>query len=266
MISYDERYDRILLRARPYGARPRAASNHHTHQTVHIALISDIHSNLTALEAVLGVIRETGPDRIYCLGDVVGYGAEPEACVQLVREHCHATVMGNHDLAVATGEGMAYLPTDGQHAADHNREALTTESLAWLRTRPLLHTDEMGTYAHASPQNPDHWMRLDAFTRVKEQFNHFTTDICFVGHTHVPATMSHTLGVFRVRPGHRFLVNVGSVGQPRDGDPRACITWFDTEAVTTRLERVPYNVDQAARRIRDAGLPLRLADRLHEGR
>lgn len=230
-----------------------------------VALISDIHSNLAALEAVLRVIDDEAPDRTYCLGDVVGYGAEPEACVRLVRERCHATVLGNHDLAVATGEGAEYLPLDGQIAAEHNREALSAASIEWIQSLPLVHVDDTGTYAHASPQKPAHWLRLDSFSVVQEQFNHFETDICFVGHTHQPATMSRTLGIFRVRPGHRFLVNVGSVGQPRDGDARACITWFDTEAVTTRLERVPYNVDVAARRILDAGLPTGLAHRLHEG-
>lgn len=232
-----------------------------------IALISDIHSNLPALTAVLGHITSTSEsvDRIYCLGDVVGYGAQPAQCVELVREACHAVVLGNHDLAVADGTDVDWLPLDGQEAAAHNRAELSTESLTWLAGLPLIHEDTCGTFVHATPLDPDRWLRMESFRLTQAQFSHFGTDLCFMGHTHIPAILSNSLGVFRIRQGHRYLVNVGSVGQPRDGDPRACVAFFNTETLEYTLDRVAYNVNEAARAITDAGLPRALARRLERG-
>lgn len=232
-----------------------------------IALISDIHSNLPALEAVLAHInaQATPVERIYCLGDVVGYGAQPAECIARVRDACHAVVLGNHDVAVADGTGEAFLPRDGQSASAHNRSSLSSTDRDWLRDLPLMHMDDVATFVHATPMDPDRWLRMESFHLTQAQFQHFDTDICFTGHTHLPGILSQSLGVFRVRPGHRYLVNVGSVGQPRDGDPRACVAYLDTSTLDYRLERVAYNVDAAARAIREAGLPRALAKRLESG-
>jgi len=126
-----------------------------TQDLVRLALVSDIHSNLPAFEAVLMDLRREQPDATLCLGDVVGYGADPLACVRLVREWCDAVVLGNHDLAVATGEGIDMLPTHGQVAAEHNAELLDEEDLAWLGSLPLTHVSHGVTLAHASPQFPE---------------------------------------------------------------------------------------------------------------
>ncbi|MEQ9105284.1 MAG: metallophosphoesterase family protein [Rhodothermales bacterium] len=232
-----------------------------------IALLSDIHSNLPALEAVLTHIRAQSwsVDRIYCLGDIVGYGAQPLECVERIRETCHGVVLGNHDLAVADGTGEMYLPRDGQAAAQHNRAVLPTEARTWLRDLPMTVADDVATFVHATPLDPERWLRMESFHLTQAQFRHFDTDLCFTGHTHMPGILSQTLGVFRIRPGHRYLVNVGSVGQPRDGDPRACVAYLDTETLDYRLERVAYNVDAAARAIKEAGLPRALASRLERG-
>ncbi|GIV59358.1 metallophosphatase family protein [Rhodocaloribacter litoris] len=231
-----------------------------------LALISDIHSNLPALETALACIDEYGADAIYCLGDVVGYGADAAGCVALVRERCAGVVLGNHDEAVALERGLEYLPKEAQIAALHNRAQLSEEQRQYLAGLPLRLEVHGCTFVHATPFQPEAWIRLDTYQTAQLQFEHFTTDVCFLGHTHIPAVMSNRLGVLRVRRGHRFLINVGSVGQPRDGNPRLCVAFFDTETFAYELLRLPYDVERAAARIEAEGLPTSLARRLKLGR
>lgn len=232
-----------------------------------LAIISDIHSNLEALERTFRAIDEADVDAVYCLGDVVGYNADPAACVDLVREHCEAVVLGNHDAAVARDADVSFLPADGQEAARHNRKQLSDAQRGYLADLPLIHTVDNCTFVHATPDDPTAWKRLTAYPAAQAQFDHFDTDVCFIGHTHSPAVMADSLGIFRVRPGHRYLINVGSVGQPRDGTPKLSFGLFDTEAFDYENVRLDYDVAAAARKIRTAdGLPNTLADRLEEGR
>ena len=230
-----------------------------------IAIISDIHSNLTALEAVLSDIDRLGINKIYCLGDVVGYGADPAICIDLVRNRCELTVLGNHDLAVATGEGIEYLPDDGQIAAEHNSEQIGEDQREWLASLPYKQSNDLYTFVHASPGHPEKWLRVESFFLAQDQFNHFDTDLCFLGHTHLPGVLCNQLGVLRVRQGHRYMINVGSVGQPRDGDPRASYGVFDPTTFAFDLRRVPYNVERSVQRIREEKLPKRLGRRLEKG-
>ncbi|MFO8100382.1 MAG: metallophosphoesterase family protein [Salinibacter sp.] len=232
-----------------------------------LAILSDIHSNLEALQQCLEAIDDEGVDAIYCLGDVVGYNADPAACVDLVRARCDAVVLGNHDAAVAQAEGLGALPPDGQAAAQHNRAQLTDAQLSYLADRPLTVRAANCTFVHATPDEPTAWKRLTTYPGAQEQFEHFTTDVCFIGHTHVPAVMANKLGVLQPRPGHRFLINVGSVGQPRDQNPRLSFGLFDTERMDYRNVRLEYDASTAAQKIRDTpALPDRLADRLLNGR
>jgi len=232
---------------------------------VKIAILSDIHSNLEALERALTEIEHIGVDALYCLGDIVGYNADPAACVDLVREHCTGIVRGNHDVAVATG-AVSALPSDGQAAARHNRARLSDEQIAFLSGLPLRRTAENCTFVHATPDAPSAWTRLTTYPAAQAQFSHFDTDVCFLGHTHVPAVMADSLGIFEVRPGHRFLINVGSIGQPRDQTPKLSFGLFDTDSFEYRNVRLNYDVDRAAQKIRASDtLPDRLASRLHEG-
>lgn len=231
-----------------------------------LAILSDIHSNLEALTRAFEAIERAEVDAVYCLGDVVGYNADPARCVNLVREHCAGVVRGNHDAAVATEEATGALPSDGQQAARHNRRCLSDDQIAYLSSLPLTLTVENCTFVHATPGAPSAWKRLTTYPAAQEQFDHFDTDVCFIGHTHVPAVMADTLGVLQVRRGHRFLVNVGSVGQPRDQTPKLSFGLFDTETFTYENVRLSYDVDGAAQKIRDAdALPNRLADRLYQG-
>jgi diadenosine tetraphosphatase ApaH/serine/threonine PP2A family protein phosphatase len=230
-----------------------------------LAFISDIHSNLQALEAVLAYADDEGVEEFYCLGDIVGYGADPNACLALVRERCNGIVLGNHDQAVVHESYRANLPRDGRKAARHNNTALSEEELAFLAGLPLKEAAHGCAYVHATPRNPDHWIRLTSFQLAQNQFAAFDEDLCLVGHTHRPTVFSDRLGVHQVRPGHRFIVNVGSVGQPRDGDPRACIGLLETQSWSFRLERVEYDVEAAVARIREEHLPKRLGERLLTG-
>ncbi|MEM8560373.1 MAG: metallophosphoesterase family protein [Bacteroidota bacterium] len=230
-----------------------------------LALFSDVHANLQALEAVLAHIDATGADRLVCLGDTVGYNADPKPCLDLVRERCDVILLGNHDRAVALGDEIHHLPGDGQAAATLHRTLLAEDDLAYLAALPLVVDEEPCTYTHASPERPGDWLRLESFWQVKGQFDHFATEVCFIAHSHLPGIVSNKLGVLSVRQGPRYLINVGSVGQPRDGDPRACVAFFDTETWSYRLDRVGYDVEATVRQINEAGLPKRLGERLRRG-
>lgn len=231
-----------------------------------IALLSDIHSNLEALERALEGIESAGIDSIYCLGDIVGYNADPAACVDLVREYCAGAVRGNHDAAVATETSIEALPSDGQAAAKYHRQCLSEDQLAYLADLPLTLTVGNCTLVHATPDFPTAWKRLTTYPDAQTQFDHFDTDMCFIGHTHVPAVMANKLGVLQVRRGHRYLVNVGSVGQPRDQNAKLSFGLFDTDTFDYHNVRLSYDIDGAAQKIRDIdALPNRLAARLYEG-
>jgi diadenosine tetraphosphatase ApaH/serine/threonine PP2A family protein phosphatase len=229
-----------------------------------IAVISDIHSNLEALTSVLREV-DARRDEVLCLGDIVGYGADPSACIDLVRSRCMTCVMGNHDDAVATLTGLDALPPDGRTAAIHNRSQLRPDEIDFLTKLPLKAETDGCTLVHATPQEPGAWRRIDGFASTRVQFEHFETDVCFIGDTHIAGIVADRLGVWSVRRGHRYIINAGSVGQPRDRDPRASFALFDTDAFSCEIVRVAYDVNRAAGRIRKAGLPDRLADRLFEG-
>ena len=230
-----------------------------------LALIADVHSNREALTAVLREVDRRGADRIVSLGDVVGYGADAQACVDLVRARATVALLGNHDVAVATGNVLG-LPEDGKAAALHNAAQIDDDARAWLASLPLTATIETATLVHATPETPERWLRADAYPVVHRQFGFFETPVCFAGHQHVPAVTGEKVGQLRVRVGGRFFVVVGACGQPRDGDPRAGVSFFDTEALTHDAVRVPYYVDGAAQSVVDAGLPPSLAHRLKRGR
>ena len=230
-----------------------------------LAVLADVHSNLEALAAVLRVVNERGADAVVCLGDVVGYGADAQACVDLVRASCGIIIRGNHDEAVATGE-VGPLPKDGQAAALHNREHLDADALAWLGALPFTAVLDTATLVHATPQAPERWLRADSFGLVQAQFGHFDTPVCLAGHMHVPSVVGQKVGQLRVRPGGRFFVVCGSVGQPRDNNPRAAVSFFDTAAMQYEVVRVPYHVEGAVAKIRAAGLPESLGNRLKVGR
>ena len=237
------------------------------------AILSDIHGNLEALRAVLADCA-AGADAVLCLGDTVGYGAEPLACVELVAERAEAVVGGNHEHAVAGRLDLAWFNRYARAAAEWTREQLDDDHRAYLGALPLVREVAEATLVHASPAQPEEWDYLVSAEDGFAAFAHFATRWCFVGHSHVPGAWSlgssgpeHHPEVVRLpqERGRRYIVNVGSVGQPRDRDPRAAYAVWDVEAGHVEIRRVTYDVTAARRKIVAAGLPRFLADRLAAG-
>lgn len=229
------------------------------------AIISDIHANLPALERVLEVIDRLGTDHIYCLGDIVGYGANPNECIALVRDRCTAVVRGNHDTGATGDLSLDHFNTYGEIALRWTREHLTAENTAWLRSLPLMHVTEPVSLAHATPLHPEGWRYIFAWPDAQRCFNAFTTTYCFIGHTHVPVVVGENGSVNQFHTNGRFLINVGSVGQARDGVPRASFGLLDTTEGSYEHIRVEYDIEAAARLILQAHLPDYLAHRLFLG-
>lgn len=238
-------------------------------------LITDIHGNLPALEAVLARIQAFGVDRILSLGDLVGYGAQPEEVVGRVREIAVESVLGNHDAVAAGRMKFQFARDEGRRMVDFVRRALSRGSLDWLSARPLLHSEPDALYCHAAPLEPDEFryiLSLGQATQVARQASSLPP-VTFMGHSHFERSYRMWDGgateiltrELRLTPEHRYLVNVGSVGQPRDRDPRAAAAVYDSERRTVTFLRVPYDVDEAVRRIRAAGLPEIFARRLFVG-
>ncbi len=267
------------------------------------AIISDIHGNLDALQAVLADAREV--DEIWCLGDLVGYGPEPNACVAVLLARGARCVAGNHDWAAIGKMDTADFNPEASEAAQWTSAQLTPEHRAFLAALPVqLHVGESGefTLVHGSPRDPV-WEYLTHVSAARLNFSHFDTSYCLVGHTHVPLlfqrpapedrandyqTVVPAPGVPLVLGPHRLIVNPGSVGQPRDGNPAAAYMLYESAALTgtqktqktqgtpgvsgdaggrgtLTLRRVTYSVASVQQKMRQAGLPSRLIMRLTYG-
>jgi predicted phosphodiesterase len=239
-------------------------------------VLSDIHSNLEALEAVL---NDAGPvDQVWCLGDVVGYGPDPNACVELLRSRPLLCIAGNHDWATVGKLDLRDFNPDAREANLWNRQQLTAENLAFLEDRPETLVEGQFALFHGSPRHPI-WEYIIYASTAQVNFKHFGTPFCFVGHTHAPALFrrqkegkAKTCEVLSPdvnSPMHlgpeRLIINPGSVGQPRDGDPRASYILLDPEAQTIEYRRVAYPIEKTQAKMMDHDLPLRLVLRLGYG-
>lgn len=231
-----------------------------------LAVISDIHGNLEALTQALEVIDELGADEIVCLGDVVGYGPDPDACVDIVRERCKTIIMGNHDQAATNLEATENFNPIAREAVWWTHDHIREENLEFLKNLPFRELRDDIHFVHASPKNPDRWTYLFTISDALPEFSAFEEKICFVGHTHSPRVFSNATDAMAITKEHQFIINVGSIGQPRDGDPRLSFGWFDTEAWDYKNIRSTYDVRQTAEKTRDRGLPGILAERLLRGR
>ncbi|RLC90975.1 MAG: metallophosphoesterase [Chloroflexi bacterium] len=238
-------------------------------------IISDIHANLAALEAVLD---DAPPfDEIWCLGDLVGYGPDPNECVERIQDFPHISLVGNHDWAAVGRLDLSSFNTDARIANAWTQSELTPAAREYLSGLPT-HLEHDGFYlAHASPREPVWEYILDA-SLAYANFAYFSTPICLVGHTHIPIIFEldekrqrcETLippfpGSLVLGP-HRMIINPGSVGQPRDGDPRASYAILDTQEMTWEFRRIAYPVEITQERMRARGLPRRLIERLGMGR
>jgi diadenosine tetraphosphatase ApaH/serine/threonine PP2A family protein phosphatase len=240
------------------------------------ALISDVHGNLEALTAVLDDIRKTAEaNEIIFLGDAVGYGASPNEALQLINSECSIQIMGNHDSsALGLLDSVGFNPF-AREAINYTAAILTDESRSILSVFKM--TEKLGDafLVHASPQSPERWDYCLTVEEAGRQFAHFPGRLCLIGHSHQPAlfgqngsqwTEKLTVGDVQLENGHRYVANVGSVGQPRDGDPRAGYAVYDSTAETLRFRRVGYDIQHSQARMQVAGLPTFLIERLATGR
>ncbi|MHB1293525.1 MAG: metallophosphoesterase family protein [Anaerolineae bacterium] len=239
-----------------------------------VLVLTDVHSNYEALSAVLA---DAGSfDALWSLGDIVGYGPEPNACISLLCQHDHLAIAGNHDWAVLGKLDLAEFNADARKANLWTREQLTPDSLAYLQALPETCVAGTFTLAHGSPRHPI-WEYLIYAHVAKANFAYFQTPVCLVGHTHVPVIfrdLPDSAQCEVLQPGEstplplgeqRHIINPGGVGQPRDGDPRAAYMILDTEAGTYEHRRVAYDMQTTQAKMREAQLPPRLVTRLEYG-
>ncbi len=240
-----------------------------------VLVISDIHANFTALEAVL---KDAGTvDETWCLGDLVGYGPDPNAVVEEIRDIPNLTcLLGNHDVAVVGRIPFEAFNGDARRTLEYHERVLSADNMNFLRSLPQnLKVREDASLVHGSPRDSV-WEYILNSLSARLNFDHFTTPWCMVGHSHLQCMFRHNAENDRVtlepiRPGEvvnlkpRLIMNPGSVGQPRDRDPRSAYAIYDTEAKTWEPRRVKYNIEEVQKRIREAKLPEKHAIRLMEG-
>jgi predicted phosphodiesterase len=230
-----------------------------------IAILTDIHSNYPALERALSIIEKTNIDRIFCLGDIIGYGPFPNECVDLVREHCNGVVVGNHDFGLIGKTPLSGFNKLGKKALQWTKKQISDQNLEFLNNLPLRIEENNITFVHSSPADPSEWTYITTINDVQDAFEAFSTQLCFFGHTHIPSIIGEDLSINQFRKDCRFLINTGSVGQPRDGDPRAAIGILDTNNWSYELMRFEYDVARTTEAIMKSGLPNMLAKRLING-
>lgn len=238
-----------------------------------IALFGDIHANLEALEAVLADAAQQGATDYVCLGDVVGYNADPAACLERVKAMGCPTVKGNHDEDASGTHSLDAMNPVAAAALQWTREQLSEEQRQWLRRLRMVRQIEDFTVVHSTLDQPANWNyvtnRFDAMANFSYQF----TQVCFHGHTHVPRVYMKSDKVqevaaeqVQIEDGAKYFINAGSVGQPRDGDWRAAYVIYDLEKRQVTIRRVEYDIATTQKKILDAGLPEMLAHRIAEGR
>jgi diadenosine tetraphosphatase ApaH/serine/threonine PP2A family protein phosphatase len=242
---------------------------------VSIAIVSDIHGNRHAFDAVLDAIAEAGCEEVWCLGDLVGYGAEPDACCELAVAHCRLSLAGNHDLGVTGTLSLQEFSAGARLAAEWTRQTIEPANLDYLRGLVPLNEDEPVGLYHASPRDPV-WEYVLSPLQAELCLDAQARRVCFVGHSHVALSFWRADGGAATGQTRRggdeldlshgdWLLNPGSVGQPRDGDPRAAWLELDLEEWTATYHRVEYDIEGAAAAIRAARLPESLAERLSFG-
>ena len=230
-----------------------------------IAIISDIHSNLEALTKSMETIDEQSIDKIVCLGDIIGYGANPNECIELVRQRCSTVIKGNHEDAVENISMTEYFTDDARAAIFWTRKHLTETNFDYLHTLPLSHNADSLLFVHASPCNPSEWSYILDNADASDAFRCFSERVCFIGHTHIPAIFSPSGQVSTIKKEERAIINIGSVGQPRDRNTDLSFGIFDTEPWTYENIRSPYDMENAARKILKTTLPPKLGQRLLMG-
>jgi diadenosine tetraphosphatase ApaH/serine/threonine PP2A family protein phosphatase len=240
-----------------------------------IGIFSDVHSNLPALQAVEKAYESERIDKFICLGDTVGYGARPEECSEIVRKMAAITILGNHDAAVAGRMDYSYYYDAARNALDIHLTWLSPASLEWLRSLPYEHKEQDLSFCHGSPLNLQEFEYIFSIEQAQQLLCCLEdmARVTFIGHSHLckafalsPQSVHEVVATqFIIRENYRYIISVGSVGQPRDYDNRASYTIFDTDEMSFEFKRVEYDVETAARQIFEADLERNFGNRLFLG-
>src|SRR5277367_911232 len=238
------------------------------------AIIADIHANLEAFQVVLADIKEQKCTHYACVGDVVGYGASPRECLKIVRDKGMPCVKGNHDEYCSMDEALEGFNPHAAEAVNWTRQQLNPEERQWLRELKYFRIVTSFSMVHATLDGPQRWGYVFDKLAAAASFTYQNTGVCFFGHTHVPVAFIRdtkdvrggTYSKFKVDPSKKYFVNVGSVGQPRDNNPKAAYVVYDVNEGTIELRRLDYDIAAVQKKILDVGLPPRLAERLAYGR
>jgi predicted phosphodiesterase len=238
-------------------------------------IFADVHSNLEALERVLGVYKNEAIEQYLCLGDVVGYAANPVECIEEIKPLARVTIAGNHDWAAVNLFSIDYFNPRAREAIFWTKRNLDDKSRYFLESLKLTHKNENLTLAHGTLDKPSGFNYMTDGYSAEETFRLLENNICFIGHTHIAGTfikdrdghIDYTEdNRIEIKAGNQYIINVGSVGQPRDGNPAAAYCIYDTEKKEVRIKRIDYDIESARKKIIDAGLPAFLGHRLFLGR
>ena len=238
-------------------------------------IFSDIHSNLEALESVISAYKNESVDNYLCIGDVVGYAANPKECIERVRNITAVTVAGNHDWATVNLFSIDFFNEYAKEAISWTMRNIGNADSDFLKSLKLFYKNEDLTIVHGTLDNPQEFNYLTDGYIAEETFSIMETNTCFVGHTHKPGVFMKGIDgrihysqdePCYIRPENKYIINVGSVGQPRDGDPKAAYCIYDTEKKEILIKRVGYDILAQRNKIIDSGLPKFLGDRLLMGR
>jgi diadenosine tetraphosphatase ApaH/serine/threonine PP2A family protein phosphatase len=239
-----------------------------------IAVMSDVHGNLEAFQSVIASFSNHGVEKVMFLGDIVGYGANPNECIELLTSICEDNIAGNHDYAAVGKTDITYFNPHARKAILWTSDVLSQANKRFLAALPLSATLPHGILVHSTPQHPELWDYIISVSEARIHFRNFTQHLCFVGHSHRPgifmldrsgAVSFADLASITLKEDSRYIINVGSVGQPRDGNPLASYGLYDTTTQQYRLIRVAYNIALAQQKILAAGLPPFLAERIAVG-
>lgn len=237
------------------------------------AIFSDIHSNLEAFESVLAAYEDEKVDEYLCIGDIVGYAANPKECIKIIKERKIATVAGNHDWASTGKFNIDYFNPYAKSAVLWTRREIDVDAIAFLNNLDLVYKEDNFCLVHGTLLNPQNFDYMLEIEDAKETFEVMDTSLCFVGHTHVPGVFvkennkvyQNSNDTVDIQTEKRYIINVGSVGQPRDGDSRACYSIYDSKERVIQIKRIKYNIQTTQTKIVNRGLPLFLARRLALG-
>ena len=246
-----------------------------TESAMRTAFLSDVHSNLEALIAVVSSLRENRTDKVIFLGDIVGYGANPNECIRLIDGISDIILVGNHDWACAGKNNIGSFNPRAKKAALWTRNKLTDKNRAFLLSLPLKEKTDTSVYVHSTPYFPESWDYVPNTEKAQVCFESFSQKFCFLGHTHIPVifilenrdqVIKEKTGEIIIREDSRYIINCGSVGQPRDKNTLACYGIYDSEKEKFSIKRVAYDIKKTQKKIIGAGLPPFLAKRLELGK